>query len=68
MPFFIDMAGEIVLRNESEITFSNSPSPAMERGLGGEVEGQVIKDRFLNDHDWLSFFLTMKIGIHFYGK
>ena len=35
------------LRNESEIISPNSPSPFMERGLGGEVNGQVIKDRFL---------------------
>jgi len=33
-----------LLRNESEITFLNSPSPDMERGPGGEVNGQVIQN------------------------
>ncbi len=35
-------------RNEHEITYPFSPSPFMERGLGGEVSGQVISVRFLN--------------------
>ena len=41
-----DMA---LLRSGSEIgSYPCSPSPFMERGLGGEVNGQVIKDRFLS--------------------
>ncbi len=37
-----------LLRNASEILYPNTPSPFMERGLGGEVNSQVIKNRFLN--------------------
>ncbi|MBF0232585.1 MAG: copper-translocating P-type ATPase [Desulfamplus sp.] len=37
------------IRSKSEITFPNSPSPFMERGLGGEVNGQVIKNPLLSN-------------------
>ncbi len=51
--FFVNLprvkCSDECLRNESEITSSNSPSPFMERGLGGEVNGHVISDLFLNE-------------------
>ena len=37
-----------MLRRASEVTYTLSPSPLMERGLGEEVKGQVVKDRFIN--------------------
>ena len=42
-----------LFRNAHEITYPISPSPFMERGVGGEVYGQVISDRFLSVFDSL---------------
>ena len=37
-----------LFRNEPEINYPYAPSPFMEMRLEGKVNGQVIKDRFLN--------------------
>ena len=37
------------LKNESEMAYPFPPSPSMERGLGGEVKGRVIKNRSLSN-------------------
>jgi len=39
---------QIFIRNVIEITYPNSPSPFMERGLGGEVNEHIISDSFLD--------------------
>ena len=51
---YLEPLPEISLRNRSEITFPFSPSPFMERGLGGDVKGQVIKDRVLKSKESLA--------------
>ncbi|SLM27701.1 membrane hypothetical protein [Desulfamplus magnetovallimortis] len=67
------MQRQETFRNESEIIFPNSPSQLCERGLGGEVNGQVIKNPFLNpseamtDLQWKypSLFSQSDVGIEY---